>query len=49
VAAANAGATADADGNPFAADVETAAAAIAHAVSATIASQQAMNRLKTLQ
>jgi DNA-binding beta-propeller fold protein YncE len=48
-AAANAGATADADGNPFAADVETAAAAIAHAVAANIASQQAMNRLKTLQ
>jgi DNA-binding beta-propeller fold protein YncE len=49
LAAATAGATADAAGNPFAGAVETAAAAVAHAVSATIASQQAMNRLKTLQ
>jgi DNA-binding beta-propeller fold protein YncE len=47
--AANAGATADGAGNPFAGAVEIAAAAVAHAVSATIASQQAMNRLKTLQ
>jgi len=46
-AAARAGATADGGRNPFAAAVETAAAAVAHAVSATIASQQAMNRLKT--
>ena len=46
LAASNSGATADGGGNPFAANVETAAAAIAHAVSATIASQQAMNRLK---
>jgi DNA-binding beta-propeller fold protein YncE len=49
LAAAAAGATADEGGNPFAAAVETAAAAVAHAVSATIRSQQAMNRLKTLQ
>ena len=47
LAAANAGATADGDGNPFAGAVETAAAAVSHAVSATIASQQTMNRLKT--
>ena len=49
VAAAKAGATADGGGNPFAATVETAAAAVAHAVSATIASRQAMGRLKTPQ
>jgi DNA-binding beta-propeller fold protein YncE len=49
LAAANAGATADGSGNPFAGAVETAAAAVAHAVSATIASQQTMNRLKALQ
>jgi DNA-binding beta-propeller fold protein YncE len=49
LAAATAGATADEAGNPFAGAVEIAAAAVAHAVSATIASQQAMNRLKTLQ
>lgn len=49
LAAAAAGAAADGDGNPYAGAVETAAAAVAHAVSATIASQQAMNRLKTLQ
>ncbi len=49
LAAAKAGATADGDRNPFAAAVETGAAAVAHAVSATIASQQAMNRLKTPQ
>ena len=48
LAAATAGATADGAGNPFAGAVETAAAAVAHAVSATIRSQQAMNRLKTL-
>ncbi|MGD0872965.1 MAG: hypothetical protein ABSB88_25755 [Bryobacteraceae bacterium] len=47
-AAATAGATADGDGNPFAGAVETAAAAVADAVSATIAAQQAVNRLKTL-
>jgi DNA-binding beta-propeller fold protein YncE len=46
--AAAAGATADDAGNPFAGAVEAAAAAVAHAVSATIASQQTMNRLKTL-
>ena len=49
VAAAKAGATADGEPNPFAAAVENAAAAIAHAVSSTIESQQAMNRLKALQ
>ncbi len=49
LAAASAGATADEAGNPFAGAVETAAAAVAHAVSATIRSQQAMSRLKTLQ
>jgi len=48
-AAATAGASADGEGNPFAGAVEIAAAAVAHAVSATIASQQAMNRLKTPQ
>jgi len=48
LAAATAEATADGDGNPFAGAVETAAAAVAHAVSATIASQQTMNGLKTL-
>jgi len=49
LAAAAAGATADGAGNPFAGAVETAAAAVAQAVSATIASQQAMNGLKTVQ
>jgi hypothetical protein len=47
-AAAAAGADADGNPNPFAGAVETAAAAVANAVSATIAAQEAMNRLKTL-
>jgi DNA-binding beta-propeller fold protein YncE len=48
-AAATAGAAADGPGNPYAGVVETAAAAVANAVSATISAQQAVNRLKTLQ
>lgn len=47
-AAATAGASADGPGNPYAGAVEIAAAAVANAASATIAAQQAMDRLKAL-
>jgi DNA-binding beta-propeller fold protein YncE len=47
-ASATAGAIADGPGNPYAGAVETAAAAAANAVSATIAAQQAVDRLKAL-
>jgi hypothetical protein len=46
--AATAGATADGTGNPYAGAVESGAAAVANAASATISAQHAMDRLKTL-
>ena len=47
-AAATAGATADGPGNPYAGAVESGAAAVANAASATISAQHAMDGLKTL-
>jgi hypothetical protein len=47
-AAATAAATADGPGNPYAGAVETGAAAVANAASATISARHAMDRLKTL-
>jgi hypothetical protein len=47
-AAANAGATADGPGNPYAGAVESGAAAVANAASATVSARHAMDGLKTL-